>query len=67
MNRDFDYEYELLCFKVDTMNERVVKGKIMPIDYILDQECVPKKKRIKMLNDMIIYLSNEIYSQQKRA
>ena len=57
---DWGYEYDLLAFKVDTLNERLHGGKILPIQYIMDDNDIPKHKRIKLLNDMIDSLSIEI-------
>ena len=57
---DWKYNYNLLAFKVDTMNEKLQGGRTLPIQYIFDDNDIPKHKRIKLLNDMINSLSVEI-------
>lgn len=57
---DWKYNYDLLAYKVDTMNEKLQGGKTLPIQYIFDDNDVPKHKRIKLLNDMINSLSVEM-------
>jgi len=58
---DFDYEYDLRCFKVDTMNKKLNGGKdVLPIAYIMDDNEIPKEKRIKLLDQMINSLAVEI-------
>ena len=54
------YNYDLLAFKVDTMNEKLNRGQTLPIQYIFDDMDIPKHKRIKLLNDMINSLAIEI-------
>ena len=57
---DWGYTYDLLAFKVDTLNERLQGAKTLPIQYIMDDNDVPKEKRIKLLNDMINSMSVEL-------
>ena len=57
---DWGYTYDLLAFKVDTLNERLQGAKTLPIQYIMDDNDIPKEKRIKLLNDMINGLSVEL-------
>ena len=57
---DWGYTYDLLAFKVDTLNERLQGTKTLPIQYIMDDNDIPKEKRIKLLNDMIDSMSIEI-------
>ena len=57
---DWGYTYDLLAFKVDTMNERLQETKVIPIQHVMDDNNIPKEKRIKLLNDMINTLGSEI-------
>ena len=58
---DFDYEYDLRCFKVDTMNTKMNGGnEVLPIAYIMDDNEIPKEKRLKLLDQMINSLAIEI-------
>lgn len=50
---EWNYNYDLLACKVDTMNEKLQGCKTLPIQYVFDDNEIPKHKRIKLLNDMI--------------
>jgi len=57
---EWKYNYDLLSYKVDTLNEMIQGKKTLEIQYIFDDNDIPKFKRIKLLNDMINSLSVEI-------